>query len=93
MRADPAQVAQRLIPEEPRIGGIVLLHVREERRVGGAARQITVSEYCRTRADARVELCRFFVSRRDRHRKIERGLDCAAGGGGHVPGVEADVRS
>ena len=34
------------------------------------------------RADAWVELCRVFAARWDGHRKVERGLDRAAGGGG-----------
>jgi hypothetical protein len=52
-----------------------------------------VAEFGRDRADVRVELCSIFVGRRDLHRKVERGLDRAARGGGQVPGVEADVRS
>ncbi len=43
VRLDPPRVAQRLVPEEPRVGGVVLLYTREERGVGPMARRVTVA--------------------------------------------------
>ena len=43
VRLDPPRVAQRLVPEEPRVGGVVLLYTREERGVGRMARRVTVA--------------------------------------------------
>jgi len=91
--ADLPRVAQRLVPEEPRVSGVVRLRAREERRVGRAGPRIAVAVNCCTSADARVQLIRVFAARGRGYRKVERGLDRAAGGGGQVPGVEAEVRA
>jgi hypothetical protein len=44
-------------------------------------------------ADDQVELRRVFTSQQNGRLKVEHGLDAAAGGGRHVPGIEADVRA
>ncbi len=88
MRAHPARVAERLVPEEPRLGGIVFLRAGEERRV----RALRVSVHRRTGTDAREELGRGLVLRRDCHREVDRGFDRAPGGSRQVPGVKTHVR-
>ena len=89
MQADPARVAERLVPEEPRLGRVVLLRAIEELRVCA----LRISIHRRTRPDARVELGCGLVPRRDRHCEVERGFDRAPRGGGQVPGIKADVRT
>ena len=92
LRSDPTRVAQRLVPEEPRAGGVVRHCASEEHGVGYNTRWVVVSVHRRDRADARVKLQRVVVALRGDHRKVEGRLDCGAGRG-HVPGVEADVRA
>jgi hypothetical protein len=89
MRAYPARVTERLVPQEPRLGWVVLLRAVEELRV--CALWISINR--RTGPDAGVELGRGFVPRRDRHREVERGFDRAPGGSGQVPGIKADMRA
>ena len=88
MRADPARVAEGLVPVKPRLGGVVLLRVGEERRVLA----LRVAVHRCTRPDAWEELRRGLILRRDGHREVERGFDGASGSGCEVPGVKADVR-
>ena len=87
MRAHPARVAEWLVPEEPRLGGVVRLCVGEERRV----RALRVAVHRCARPDAGVELGRGLVPRRNRHREVERSFDRAPSSRGHVPGIKADV--
>ena len=90
VRTFPTRVAERLVPEEPRLCGVVLSERGEERRI--SATRVPVHR-CARRADAREELVRSLVFWWDRHRKVYRGFDCAPGAGcGQVPGGEPDMR-
>ncbi len=92
-RSDPTRVAQRLVPEEPRVDGVVRHCASEEHGVGYNTRWVVVAVHRRDRADARVKLQRVVIALRGEHRKVEGRLDCVAGRGGRIPGVEADVRA
>ena len=78
-----------MIPQEPRLGGVVLLRAVEKIRI--CALWIAVQR--RTGPDARVKLGSGLIPRRDRHRKVESGFNRAPSSSCQVPGIKADVRA
>ena len=89
MRADPARVTERLIPQEPRLGGVVLLRAVEKIRICA----LWIAVHRCPGPDARVKLGSGLVPRRDRHREVEGGFDRPPSSSCQVPGIKADVRA
>ena len=87
--ANPARVAEWLVPEEPCLGWVVRLSVGKEPGV----RALRVAEYRRACPDTGVELGRSLVSRRDHHREVERSFDRAPRSSCQVPSIKADMRA